>query len=326
MRCRRFCDQRRKFRAVARAVHGAQDALRHVLERDIQVFDDLWLACNHVHQLVRDLVGVEVVQAHPGKVHLAQPAQQFGQQALVLRQVKPVFRDVLRNDDQLFDARIRQTARFFEQRVHFARAVGPAQLGDDAVAAAVGTALRDFEIRGVGRGEPVAAALERGSGHIRHVSRLVPAERGIGRVHNVLIAARAAQRVDLGQFGFHFLRIALHQTAGDHKALHPAGLLVLRHVEDGLDGLALGGLDKPAGVDHAHVGLGHVLGNLPARRAQQGEHVLAVHQVFGAAERNQSYFRHGILLLCPIVILEYYTLQSGICHSPDCVPGGVLLA
>ena len=142
----------------------------------------------------------------------------------------------------------------------------------------------------------------------------MPAERSICRVHDVLIAARAAERVDLGQLGFHLFRVALHQAARHDQTFHPAGLLVLRHVEDGLDGLTLGGLDEPAGVDHAHVGLGHVLGNLPARRAQQGEHVLAVDQVFGAAERNQSYFRHGNLLFCPIVIQGYYTPQTGVCH------------
>ena len=280
-------------------MHGAQDALRHMLERDVQIVDDLGLGRDHVDQLVRDLIRVEVVQAHPAEIHFAQLPQQFGQQALVRGQVHPVLGDVLRDDDELLYARIAQRLRLLQQRVQRARAVRPAQLGDDAVAAAVGAALRDLEVGGVGRGQPVAAALERGGGHVRHVGRLVSAERGLRRVHDALIAACSAQRVDLGQLGLHFVRVALHQAAGDDQTLHFADLLVLRRVEDGLDGLALGGLDEPAGVDHAHVGLGHVLGDFPARRAQQGEHVLAVHQIFGAAERDESYFRHGVLLFCP---------------------------
>ena len=136
-----------------------------MLEWDVQVFDDLGLGRDHVDQLVRDLVGVEVVQAHPVKVHFAQPPQQFGQQALVLRQVHTVLGDVLRDDDQFFHACVAQRLRFCKQRVHPARAVRPAQLGDDTVAAAVGAALGDLEVRGVGRRQAGALALERGGCH-----------------------------------------------------------------------------------------------------------------------------------------------------------------
>ena len=90
------------------------------------------------------------------------------------------------------------------------------------------------------------------------------------------------------QLPAHFVRVALHETAGDDQTLHAAGLLVLRGLEDGLDGFGLCRFDEAAGVDHADVRLAHILRDLPARVAHQGEHMLAVHQIFGAAERNKS--------------------------------------
>ena len=275
-------------RAVARTVHRAQDALRNVLERNIEVFYDLRLLSDDVDELVGDLVGVEVVQADPCEIQLAQLAQQLGQQALVLRQVHAVLGDVLRDDDELLDACVRERTRLLEQRRHLTAAVASAQLGDDAVGAGVRAALRDLEVRGVGGGQTAAAAVERRRSHVRHVSGLFAAKRRSRGVHNVVIAAGAAEYVDLRQLPAHFVRVALHETAGDDQTLHAAGLLVLRGLEDGLDGFGLCRFDEAAGVDHADVRLAHILRDLPARVSHQGEHMLAVHQIFGAAERNKS--------------------------------------
>ena len=281
-------DEGGELRTVARTVHRAQDALRNVLERNIEVFYDLRLLSDDVDELVGDLVGVEVVQTDPCEIHFAQLAQQLGEQALVLRQVHAVLGDVLRDDDELLYACIAQRTRLLEQRRHLAAAVASAQLGDDAVGAGVRAALCDFEISGVGRGQTAAAAVERRCGHIGHVGRLLTLERRVRRVYDVVVAAGAAENVDFGQLAAHFVRVALHQTAGHDQTLHAAGLLVLRGLEDGLDGFGLCRFDEAAGVDHADVRLAHILRDLPARVAHQGEHMLAVHQIFGAAERNKS--------------------------------------
>ena len=206
----------------------------------------------------------------------------------MLGQVHAVLGDVLRDNDKLLDACLGERTRFFEQGRHLAAAVASAQLGDDAVGAGVRAALCDFEISGVGRGQAAASAIERRRGHIGHVGRLLTLERRVCRVYDVVVAAGAAENVDFGQFLAHFVRVALHEAAGHDQTLHAAGLLVLRGFKNGFDGLGLGRFDKATGVDHANVRLAHILGNLPACLAHQGEHMLAVHQILGAAERNKS--------------------------------------
>ena len=55
---------------------------------------------HHLDQLIRNDLGVQVVQADPVEVHFAQLPQQTGQGSSVL-QVQAVPGDVLRNNDQV---------------------------------------------------------------------------------------------------------------------------------------------------------------------------------------------------------------------------------
>ena len=84
-----------------------------MLDGNIQIFDDLRLVCQHVNQLFGHLVRIEIMHTHPDKaVDGAELLQQLRQLPLAV-QIDAVAARVLRNDDQLLDAAVRQILRFF---------------------------------------------------------------------------------------------------------------------------------------------------------------------------------------------------------------------
>ena len=71
---------------------------------------------------------------------------------------------------------------------------------------------------------------------------------------DVPVAAGAQDAVHLRQLVQNVLLVPLGHAAGDQDLLDPALRLELRHGENVVDGLALGRVDKAAGVHHHHVG------------------------------------------------------------------------
>ena len=52
-----------------------------------------------------------------------------------------------------------------------------------------------------------------------------------------------------GMFLHDFVAVALDQASGDDEFLGRAGGFEAGHLEDGVDGLLLGGVDEAAGID-----------------------------------------------------------------------------
>ncbi len=84
--------------------------------------------------------------------------------------------------------------------------------------------------------------------------------------------AGADDGVDLGDVLADLVAVALDEAAGDDELLGAAavGLLVLDHLEDGVDGLLLGGVDEAAGVDDEDLGVFGVGGELAAGASGAG--------------------------------------------------------
>ena len=107
--------------------------------------------------------------------------------------------------------------------------------------------------------------------------------------------AGADYGVDFGDVFADLVAVALDEAAGDDELLGAAsvGLLVLHHLEDGVDGLLLGGVDEAAGVDDEDLGVFGVGGELAAGGVEEAHHDLGVDEVFGAAEGDEADLRAG---------------------------------
>ena len=105
----------------------------------------------------------------------------------------------------------------------------------------------------------------------------------------IRVLIHTQEQINLRDFLQQILRIALREAAGDHQQAAAAGFLILRHIEDRIDRLLLGGIDKPAGVHEEDVRLLGIFRQDKAFFRQQPQGCFGIHAVFVAAEGNGAY-------------------------------------
>ena len=107
------------------------------------------------------------------------------------------------------------------------------------------------------------------------------------RRHDLTVAAGAHDAVHLRQLVQYLLLVALGETARHQNFAHLTGAFQLRHGENGVDGLLLGAVDKPAGVDDHGIRARRLLQQRMPRVAAQRHHLLGIHQILGTAKGNK---------------------------------------
>ena len=105
--------------------------------------------------------------------------------------------------------------------------------------------------------------------------------------------------------------VPLGHTPGHDQRSAAAMFLVLRHLQDGVNGLLLRLVDKRAGIDHKHVSFGGIARQLVARLPREAQHDLGVDEVFWTPERNHADLHQGYSL-CSI---RGYGMVSRTCSS-----------
>ena len=105
------------------------------------------------------------------------------------------------------------------------------------------------------------------------------------------IRVEAQDRVGLRQLRGELLAVALGHAADRHDgpgACPGLGILEVRRLEQRVDGVLLGLLDEPAGVDDRDVGVRGVVDEVPALGAEPAGQLLGVDVVARAPQRHQS--------------------------------------
>ncbi len=305
MRARSVFDQLAGDPARVAAAHPLEHRIGDVLERHVDVLHDLGLARDRVDQLVVERARERVVEPDPVDAFgLAELAQQLGEGLARpgrAARVPAVAREVLRDQVDLAHAARAERADLGGDVRDRAAALRAAQLGDDAERARPVAALGDLDVRRVGGPDADARRLvivdvRGGLGDLHHRQRLAlaaglalgraRARRAAEQLRDRLEVRRAEDVIDLGDVLDEIAGVALREAAGDHE-LGGAGLLVLGHLEDGVDALFLGGIDERAGVDDDHVGTLGVVDQRVTRGLDLAEHQLGVDLVLGATEGHE---------------------------------------
>ncbi len=180
-------------------------------------------------------------------------------------------------------ARPRQALGFVDQLFHGLRMQIPPDQGDGAVGAAVVAAVAGAQKGPVGgRGQqPIPqAAAQLGQGRLQLFGQ---------QRRQLLILPDPQEDVDLRQFGRQFFPVPFRQAPGGHQDAAIAGLLILGHLQDGVDALLLGRVDEAAGVHDQHLRRPGVGGEGIAEAAEQAQHPLRIHLILGTAKADDAY-------------------------------------
>ena len=122
---------------------------------------------------------------------------------------------------------------------------------------------------------------------------LAAVQQAVRHGDDVVIAARAEHAVDLRHLLQDLVLIALRQAACHEQSADAALLLQRAHGENVVDGLALGRVDKAAGVDDHEIRAVHILLQGVACLLQAIEHLFCVDLIFGTAKGDHSHsFAH----------------------------------
>ena len=159
-------------------------------------------------------------------------------------------------------------------------------------------ALRDFQISIIFRCCENPAVFRLGSVDVVEALVTLARQNLSNGIRNIVIRTGSKDTINFRQFLQNFFLIALGQTAGHKNLLDSALCLQLRHGQNVVDSLCLGGLNKAAGVDNnefcaeaadkpRHTALTALV--TVACLPQQPEHMLGIDLIFGAAKRDHAY-------------------------------------
>ena len=109
----------------------------------------------------------------------------------------------------------------------------------------------------------------------------------IAHLNDIGICTDTDNCVNLRHFLADGFRITLRKAARRHQQSAAAGLLVARHFKQRGNGLFLRGLNKSASVDNDDFRPRRIGNDLIAMLLEHREHLLGIHAVFAASQRDQ---------------------------------------
>ena len=234
-------------------VHAAENVVVDVLDGDVEILDDLILIRDEVDELVVHDFGVEVVQADPADALDLHKLPQQQRKTRLAIDVQTPAGDVLRDDDQLFDAERREILRLLHDGIERTAAVAAADGGDGAEGAPVVAPLGDAQIRPARTGRDHAADLLNGAALVAEIQGPAAVHHVLDGLTDLAEAARAEHTVHLRKALEDVVFVPLRETAGHEDLFQAARLFHLGELQDLVDRLALGGVDEAAGVDDRNV-------------------------------------------------------------------------
>ena len=249
-----------------------------MLQGDVNVFADFWLACNHLNQRICKILRIGVKRANPlNPLDFHEFFEKLRELWFSICQISSILGRILRNQNNLLHTMHGKVLNLrFDVRDRPA-AVFAANLWNRAESTAIVAALRNLHICGIARRRHNAR-------RILIVKRFVltrknntlPFQRCFDRLHDAAPCARADDGICFRQFIKKILPIALPQTARNDETAAATCFLIIRHVENRRDGFFLCRLNEGTGIYNEDIRILRARRNLDAMLLQDAEHDLGI--------------------------------------------------
>ena len=139
--------------SITQSMHTGEHPVIDMLERHIDILDDLFFPCIQIKEIIGDLLRIEVKGPDPVQaIHLDQFTKKR-QEPLAKAKVDTIVDGVLGNEVDLFNSFRSEPASFGHDRVYRSTALFPAHQGDRAECTISIAAFSDFHIGTVLRTE-----------------------------------------------------------------------------------------------------------------------------------------------------------------------------
>ena len=255
-----------------------------MLQRDVDVLDDLRGVADGRDELVGEALGLKVEHAHPAAVgaHLLSDGLQEPRQVVVAGQVMAPNAGVLADEDDLTHTAFEQMAHLGEDDVGLTREIAAANVRDGAEGAEPVAAIGNLHVGegGLNRANDLGGLL----------GALLHAEHALEDRADLVFALAGDEGRHVGHLMLDLVAVAGGDAAGHDDGAGNAVLKLLRHEgERRLDALLHGAHEKRARVDDDDVGVVRVVDDLELGvGVDERPHAVAVDLVLGATQRDES--------------------------------------
>ena len=257
---------------------------------------DLFFFAHDLNQRIVYLLGIAVQNPNPYKT--LYPAQLFQKlrQRFMSVDILPVYRSLLRHQNQFFHTLIRKRLRLLQQTFHRNAPVRSPHLRNNAVSAVFIASLRYLQISKMATGGQNTLFIRKRF----FVQTMIAVLRfsnksSIQNFWKLFDCGSTDHGIHLFDFLPDLLLISLCQTSRHNEHFYLPAFLQFRHLQNGVDTLLLGIPDEAAGIHDCGVRLVFVIRKAVAVLCQHTEHPLGIHQIFITSQRLEQYlFLHRI--------------------------------
>ena len=273
------------LRRICSSAHQLQDPVTAALDRNIQVMTDLRLPLHHIDQLLCDLLRITVHDPDPDKpFYFTKPVKKL-RQFFFSVQIHSIQSRFLCNKNQFFDPFTGKLSCLIQKQFHWNTPVFAPDLWDNTIGAVLVAALCNLQIGKIS--SCCKYSFFTSKRRLVKSFQMVLSLTGqylIQCLNYLFQRCCADNGIYLFNFFLDFCLIALCQAPRYDQCLKLPCFFQFSKLQDRLNALFLGIIDKAAGIDYRRICLCLIIGKGVSPLLQHAKHHFRIYQILITAK------------------------------------------